>query len=99
MKKYHAKIRMGINSMKLETSLMRSFPRSATTSPPSTNAGNADRIRNSSSNPGSTQISRTTQFSLPLSQGIGHHLRWFAGSESKRIADHQKYLLGGRCIF
>jgi hypothetical protein len=85
--------------MKLETWLMPSLPRALTAKPSTTNAGSADNIRSSSRYPGSTQMrSQLTQFSFALPQGFVPRLPLFIGSESSRIADHQKYLLGMRWI-
>src|SRR5258707_6216144 len=66
---------------------------------PTTNAGNAVSRRNPSKTPGSTHVSLRSQvtqfFSLSLHAANSHFLR-FAGSVSRRIADHMKYMLG-RC--
>jgi hypothetical protein len=82
--------------MKLQISLMPRCPRADTRITQMTDAGSPDSISSIVNNPGSAHMprrSQLTQFSSPALHGAMPWRCLFRGSESKRMDDHQKYLL------
>src|SRR6266404_7637220 len=100
------KISSGIEVIKVVTSLNPSRPRPWTNPAPSRKAGNAENKSAFVIHPGSIQMCSGCQSiqsaSASLQRGVNALGCLFSGSESSRIADHQKYRLGPisrcRCI-
>ena len=83
-----------METMKVQTSLTPRRPRPWSIAAPTTNAGNADNMSPSASQPGSTRMAarfQLAQLTSPSLQGFGATACLFSGSESRRKEDHQKY--------